>query len=110
MACQNEVRYTAPLLPPEEGLPNWMTRINVAMIPTGPRTRRRTAAKSATTRMMNARIGQTIQNDDEGSPSSQVVAIRSRTRPVASANPASHSPRQRADAEPVAVASSAAAM
>jgi hypothetical protein len=46
MSSQNEVRYTAPLLPPEEGLPNWMIRINVAMIPTGPSTRRRTAAKS----------------------------------------------------------------
>ena len=60
--------------------------------------------------MISAMIGQTIQNESEGSPSSQKVTMRSMTRPVATANPRSQSPCQRPDAEPSALVSSVVAM
>ncbi len=69
-----------------------------------------TAAKSATTRMINDRIGQAIQNDAVGNPSSQKVVTMSSSNPVTTANPASQSPRHRADAEPTVVVNNAADM
>ena len=68
MPSQKGVRYAAPLLPPEDGLPNWRTTINVTMIPAGPSSRRRTAAMSATTKMMSEMIGHAIQNEADWEP------------------------------------------
>ncbi len=40
-------------------------------MPAGPRTRRMTAANSATTRMISETMGQATQNESFGNPSSQ---------------------------------------
>ncbi len=110
MPFQKGVRYAAPLEPPDDGLPNWSTTIRVTTMPAGPRTRRRTAVNNETTRMMSDRIGQAIQNASAGNPSSQYVMAASTRSPVTAANPSSHSPRHRPDADPTELVSMAADM
>ena len=109
MSFQNDGRYAAPLLPPEEGLPNCRIRITVTMIPAGPSTRRMTAA--------NERHDQDDQREDR--PDDPERRRRESFEPVGddqvdgerrsrSRSRRARAPRQRPDAEPTAVVSSAA--
>ena len=55
-------------------------------------------------------IGQAIQKESDGNPSSQNVVMTSTTGAVATANPMSLTPRHRPDTAPRALVSSVVAM
>ena len=66
MSFQNAGEVGSAVRPADDGLPNCKMTIRVTTMPAGPRTRRITAAKRATTRMINDKMGQATQNEVRG--------------------------------------------